>query len=87
MRTTTHTDTCTHARAQTNYLVPSWNQHIPTYCGSCYAHGTLASVQDRIKVAKGAAPPDIMLARQSFLNCAPAHGFGSGCHGERSSHK
>ncbi|KAG5189598.1 hypothetical protein JKP88DRAFT_206005 [Tribonema minus] len=67
--------------AGTNYLVPSWNQHIPTYCGSCYAHGTLASVQDRIKVAKGAQLPDIMLARQSFLNCAPSYGFGSGCHG------
>ena len=39
--------------AGSNYLVPNWNQHIPQYCGSCYAHGTLDAVGDRIKVAKG----------------------------------
>jgi cathepsin X len=67
--------------SQTNYLVASWNQHIPTYCGSCYAHGTLNSVQDRIKVAKAAKAPEILLARQSFLNCGPSKGYGNGCGG------
>lgn len=52
-----------------NYLAPSWNQHIPTYCGSCYLHATLAAAQDRIKIAKGAKGPDVMLARQTLLNC------------------
>ncbi|CAM9650580.1 unnamed protein product, partial [Phaeothamnion confervicola] len=64
-----------------SYLVPNWNQHIPTYCGSCYAHGTLMALNDRIKVAKRGKAPDVMLSRQSFLNCGPAHGFGSGCGG------
>eukprot|EP00752_Nemacystus_decipiens_P002584 g2419.t1 len=64
-----------------SYLLPSWNQHIPKYCGSCYVHAALSVVQDRIKVAKGGRPPDIMLARQSFINCGESHGFGLGCGG------
>ena len=27
-----------------NFLVPSWGQHQPKYCGSCYVHGTLSMV-------------------------------------------
>ena len=28
-----------------NYLVPSWGQHQPIYCGSCWVHGTLSMVR------------------------------------------
>ncbi|CAK5153553.1 unnamed protein product [Aphanomyces euteiches] len=62
----------------------SWNQHIPTYCGSCYAHGALASANDRIKIMHhkmGWKRPDVMLGRQSFLNCAYGHGLSHGCKG------
>jgi hypothetical protein len=65
-------------------LAPSWNQHIPHYCGSCFLHATLSMVQDRLKIAKAAAGergPDAMLARQAFLNCAPFHGLSGGCDG------
>ncbi|KAE9335763.1 hypothetical protein PF008_g13335 [Phytophthora fragariae] len=63
---------------------PSWNQHIPQYCGSCFAHGALSAAQDRIKMlhrAQGRVGPDVQLGRQTFLNCGPAHGLSDGCGG------
>eukprot|EP00184_Porphyridium_aerugineum_P007157 CAMPEP_0184698506 /NCGR_PEP_ID=MMETSP0313-20130426/5118_1 /TAXON_ID=2792 /ORGANISM="Porphyridium aerugineum, Strain SAG 1380-2" /LENGTH=435 /DNA_ID=CAMNT_0027157469 /DNA_START=113 /DNA_END=1420 /DNA_ORIENTATION=- len=70
-----------------NYLVPNWNQHIEKYCGACYIHGTLSAAQDRIKIAKQAKGPDVMLSRQVMLNCI-ADGVGKhvgggseGCNG------
>ncbi|KAL6776791.1 hypothetical protein ACKKBF_B30930 [Auxenochlorella protothecoides x Auxenochlorella symbiontica] len=64
-----------------SYLAPSWNQHIPQYCGSCWLHGTASMLQDRLKITKDGAGPDAMLARQVILNCAAFHGFGGGCDG------
>lgn len=66
------------------FCTASWNQHIPQYCGSCFAHGALSAAQDRIKILhkqQGYLGPDVMLGRQSFLNCAPAHGLSDGCGG------
>jgi hypothetical protein len=59
----------------------SWNQHIPQYCGSCWAHGTLAAIQDRLKIRKGGKGMDVMLARQVLLNCGAFDNFGAGCDG------
>lgn len=64
-----------------NMLAPSWNQHIPQYCGSCWLHGTLSMIQDRLKIQKKGLGPDVMLARQSLLNCAAFHDLGGGCDG------
>ena len=45
------------------------NQHVPVYCGSCWVHGTLAALNDRIKIARKGAFPDVMLSRQAAINC------------------
>ena len=48
-----------------NYLTKSLNQHLPQYCGSCWAHGAASALADRIKIARGAnAGPDINLSIQ-----------------------
>jgi len=45
------------------------NQHIPQYCGSCFIHGTLSSLADRVKILRQAACPDYNFAIQYVLNC------------------
>jgi len=55
------------------------NQHIPQYCGSCWAHAAISSLADRIKIARGCAGDDINLSIQFILNCAGD--VGGSCHG------
>lgn len=66
------------------FCTASVNQHIPQYCGSCFAHGSLSSASDRIKILNhklGYKGADVMLGRQTFLNCGPGHGLSDGCGG------
>lgn len=63
-----------------NYLTHSLNQHVPQYCGSCWAHGSISSLADRIKIARlGQGADDINLSIQFILNCG-SESAGS-CHG------
>jgi cathepsin X len=70
-----------------SYLTHSLNQHIPHYCGSCWAHGTLSSLADRIKIARLRNPSldsqeamgDINLSIQYVLNCGGD--MAGSCHG------
>lgn len=62
-----------------NYLTPTLNQHIPVYCGSCWAHAAVSVVADRIKMMRRAQWPDYELSVQYLLNCGK-HEAGS-CEG------
>jgi cathepsin X len=62
----------------TNYLTNIRNQHIPSYCGSCWAHAATSSLSDRIKIARQAAWPDINIAPQVLISC---ENNSLGCHG------
>lgn len=52
-----------------NYVTVDLNQHAPVYCGSCWLHGSISSLNDRLKIARKAQFPEINLARQVVLNC------------------
>jgi len=53
-----------------NYCSISRNQHIPQYCGSCWAHGTMSALADRVKIARGSQGfIDINPSIQHLLNC------------------
>lgn len=62
-----------------SYLTRPLNQHIPQYCGSCWAHATVSVLGDRIKIARRAAAPEINLSVQFLLNCGA--GRAGSCHG------
>lgn len=52
-----------------NYLTQMKNQHIPQYCGSCWAQGTTSALSDRIAIMRKAAFPEINISPQVLLDC------------------
>jgi len=55
-----------------NYVTVTRNQHLPEYCGSCWAFGVTSSLSDRIRLMLNASYPEINLAPQVLLNCGLA---------------
>ena len=53
----------------TNLLTNIKNQHIPQYCGSCWAQAATSALSDRIKIARAGAWPDINISVQAVISC------------------
>ena len=75
-----------------NHLTRSTNQHLPTYCGSCWAHSAMSVLADRIKIIRmqflrdddeefdeDGSYPDVHLSIQFLLNCGSE--IAGSCHG------
>merc|ERR1712216_871918 len=65
----------------TNFCTISRNQHIPQYCGSCWAHGAISALADRVKIARGGKGIDINPSIQHLLNCGTAGSCNGGDEG------
>eukprot|EP01038_Epipyxis_sp_PR26KG_P013415 gene13415-17989_t len=56
----------------TGLLSTDLNQHIPQYCGSCWAHAAMSSIADRIKIMSNGTARDVIPSIQVLINCGHA---------------
>ena len=60
------------------YATWTRNQHIPNYCGACWAFSSTSALSDRIMIENKNAWPEWDLSPQVLLNCERDD---DGCHG------
>lgn len=63
-----------------NFATIDKNQHIPSYCGSCWAQAVTSALSDRINLRRNNSFPRTVVAAQALVNCVTANET-AGCRG------